>query len=262
MIADMGTARVVRLTEGVPGPCFFLIPGTGGKIDGFLNLAQHFRGSIPVYAIEARGLDATSVPDTSVEDMVSHYLDCIAPIQAAGPYFLLGHSFGGLVALEMAQRLARANQKIACLIMLDTPTPEACWPWPFYLRSRWLKLRRRLLSASLSENIARYRKNLAMRGADLKHMPTDVMIGTNVARVLLAHTAAREAYRPEFYADKIVIFRPREASAGYETLWRNKVREMEILAADGNHLSMVEPPHAALLAARLSAVIEKALEMA
>jgi len=64
-----GNARIVQLTSGAPGPCFFLVPGTGGRIDGFVKLAPYLQIPMPVFAIEARGLDEASMPDTSVEDM-------------------------------------------------------------------------------------------------------------------------------------------------------------------------------------------------
>jgi thioesterase domain-containing protein len=183
-------------------------------------------------------------------------------VQAVGPYFLLGHSFGGLVALEIAQLLVAEQDKVACLIMLDTPTPEKIWPPVFYLTSRVAKLRRllaRLSGASLGENLAAFRRSASLRNTDLNEMPTDVMIGTNVARVLLAHGIAREAYRPKFYPGKVIFFRPLEAPSRYETLWPKRVGEMEVLPAAGGHLSMVELPHAPLLAAQLSACIKALL---
>jgi hypothetical protein len=39
---------------------------------------------MPVLAIEARGLDEASTPDTGVEDMARHYLTRIKMVQAAG----------------------------------------------------------------------------------------------------------------------------------------------------------------------------------
>jgi len=262
MSHEPGNARIVQLTSGTPSPCFFLIPGTGGRIDGFVNLAPYLRIPMPAFAIEARGLDEASRPDISVEEMARHYLARVRTVQAEGPYFLLGHSFGGLVALEMAQLLLEAGEKIACLIMLDTPTPEKYWPFLFYWRSRGAKLRRhlaRLLTTSIRESLKTYRKSFSSRGIDLYQMPTDVMIGKNVARVLLAHGIARESYCLKFYPNEVIFFRPLELPAGYELLWHNRVQGMEILSAAGAHLSMVEAPHAPLLARDISSSVMRAL---
>jgi thioesterase domain-containing protein len=258
----MGIAQVVPLASGAAGPCFFLVPGTGGKIDGFVNLAPHLRIPIPAYTIAARGLDDSSMPDTDVAEMARHYVAQLRTVQAAGPYFLLGHSFGGLVALEMAQLLIDTGDAIACLIMLDTPTPEKYWLLPFYLKSRGTKLRRyltKIFAMSLRDNVAAVRRKFFAGAIDLRTMRPEVMIGGNVARVLLAHSIARERYRLRYYADRVFYFRPLEQPAGYERLWRDHVRELQISAVAGDHLSMVEPPHAALLAADLSALINRIL---
>jgi thioesterase domain-containing protein len=45
-------------------------------------------------------------------------------VQPVGPYYLAGHSFGGLVALEIAQQLRRAGQEVALLAMLDSFPPD------------------------------------------------------------------------------------------------------------------------------------------
>ena len=40
MNRELGNARVVKLKSGRPGPCLFLVPGIGGRIEGFGNLAE------------------------------------------------------------------------------------------------------------------------------------------------------------------------------------------------------------------------------
>ena len=259
---EPGTARIVELAPGDAGAGFFLIPGTGGKIEGFAILAGYLDIPMPVFAIEARGLDKNSLPDSNVEEMTQHYLALVRSVQPAGPYFLLGHSFGGLVALEMAQRLTEAGEKIACLIMLDTPTPEKYWPLSFRLRTIGAKIRRhvtRLSAAPLKENFDYYWRKMSARRVNLNDMPPDAMIGSNVVRVMIAHTIARKQYRPKFYAGKVTFFRPLEMPSDYELLWRNRVGDLEIHATPGDHLSMVEPPHAPFLAAKLSTCVISAL---
>ena len=86
---------------------------------------------MPVYAIEARGVDNSSEADSDIDEMIEHYLDRIATVQREGPYFFLGHSFGGMAAFEMAQRLIAANEKVACLIVLDTLPPRDIGRFPF-----------------------------------------------------------------------------------------------------------------------------------
>jgi nonribosomal peptide synthetase DhbF len=52
--------------------------------------------------------------------MVADYLDQIRAIQPAGPYHLLGWSFGGLVAYSLASHLQLQGEQVALLALLDT----------------------------------------------------------------------------------------------------------------------------------------------
>jgi acetoacetyl-CoA synthetase len=216
---------------------------------------------MPVFAIEARGVDESSTPDDSVEEMARHYLTLVQTLQTAGPYFLLGHSFGGLVAFEMAQRLVEAKERVGCLIMLDTPVSERYWPLRFYLNNLRAKLYRhlkRLLTISVRENLNYYSQRLSLRRANLDQMPKDVMIGSDVARVFIAHGIARENYCPKYYPDKVTFFHPSETN-NFEALWCNRVRGLEIHSTAGDHSSMIEPPEVSFLAADISACLAKGL---
>ena len=48
----------------------------------------------------------------------------IRAVQPKGPYFIGGHSFGGIVAFEMAQQLHRQGQSVGLLVLLDPTTPS------------------------------------------------------------------------------------------------------------------------------------------
>src|SRR5205085_10283071 len=66
------------------------------------------------------------LPFARIEDMAAHYVDCMLRVQPSGPYVIAGYSFGGLVALEMARRVAASGQRVEELMLFDTypPSPE------------------------------------------------------------------------------------------------------------------------------------------
>jgi thioesterase domain-containing protein len=237
---ESGNALFVALKTGRPGPCFFLVPGIGVAIERYADLAASLRTAMPVFAIEPRGLDDSSAPDTSIEETGRHYLTRVRTVQEAGPYFLCGHSYGGLVALEIAQRLLQANEKVACVIMLDTPGPER-------LATKLGRHGRRLFTASIMENIKFYSRKIFSRGS----MEVDSN-DNKLSPLAVAHLLARLSYRPNFYRDKLIFFRPSLGDDGYDLSWRNRARELEIHSAAGDHISMIEPPNASLLAAEIS----------
>jgi thioesterase domain-containing protein len=60
--------------------------------------------------------------------MAADYIEQIRAIQPTGPYHLLGWSFGGIAAHEIAVQLRAAGEKVAALIILDTypePAPDS-----------------------------------------------------------------------------------------------------------------------------------------
>ena len=48
-----------------------------------------------------------------------HYIEALQTVQPQGPYQLGSHSFGGLVAFEMAQQLQKQGHEVALLAILD-----------------------------------------------------------------------------------------------------------------------------------------------
>ncbi|RKZ79066.1 MAG: non-ribosomal peptide synthetase, partial [Candidatus Parabeggiatoa sp. nov. 1] len=77
---------------------FFCVPGIGGNVTDFYELAQQLGNEQPFYGLQAVGLDGKSKPYTNIEDMATHYLKEMQTVQSQGPYLLGGYSFGGLVA--------------------------------------------------------------------------------------------------------------------------------------------------------------------
>lgn len=101
----------------------FCVAGAGALALTFVPLARHL-GDRPVFAFQQHGLERRSVPDWSIPAMARRYIELLRVVQPTGPYTLVGHSFGGLVALEMASVLAEAGHEVARVVLLDTYLPE------------------------------------------------------------------------------------------------------------------------------------------
>jgi thioesterase domain-containing protein len=56
--------------------------------------------------------------------MASEYIKQIRTVQESGPYHLLGWSFGGIVAHEIAVQLQADGEQIAALIIMDGYPPQ------------------------------------------------------------------------------------------------------------------------------------------
>jgi thioesterase domain-containing protein/acyl carrier protein len=116
-VATKSTLVPIR-SEGSRPP-LYLFPGVGGTVVGFDSLLRRLPDDLPVYGAESTWIARPVVP-LRVEEMAAIHLGGIRSLQKHGPYFLLGHSFGGLVAFEVAQQLVAAGETIGMLGMLDT----------------------------------------------------------------------------------------------------------------------------------------------
>jgi thioesterase domain-containing protein/acyl carrier protein len=111
----------------------FMVPGVGGNVLVFAQLAKLLGPNQPSYGLQARGLDGKEAPFTSVPEMASHYIAQIRRVRPNGPYVILGACTGGLIAYEMAQQLLGQGQAIT-LVVMETWHPSSYSPhryrWP------------------------------------------------------------------------------------------------------------------------------------
>ncbi|MEU3412796.1 non-ribosomal peptide synthase/polyketide synthase [Streptomyces sp. NPDC006658] len=127
------TAVLLPLRTGGPGTPLFCVHPLGGLSWAYRTLTRHLPGRHPVYGLQAAGFDEPAPLPSAIAEMAAGYLNRLREVQPAGPYRLLGWSFGGLVAQEMAVQLQDAGEEVDLLMLLDTfprdlssaqPTPE------------------------------------------------------------------------------------------------------------------------------------------
>ncbi|MFB6889990.1 condensation domain-containing protein [Kitasatospora sp. NPDC056327] len=104
--------------EGTGTPLFCIHPGAGVGWP-YAALLGGLDPQRPLWALQARGLRPGSEPAGSVAGMAEDYLRQIRTVHPHGPFHLLGWSFGGLVAFELAARLRAAGEPTGLLALLD-----------------------------------------------------------------------------------------------------------------------------------------------
>ena len=105
-------------------PPFFCMHSVGGNVLYYRALASHLGPDQPFFALQQQGLEGKAPFHRRIEDMASHYLKEIRAFQPEGPYFLGGHSLGGLIAYEAALQLSAQGQRVALLALIDTFFPS------------------------------------------------------------------------------------------------------------------------------------------
>jgi acetoacetyl-CoA synthetase len=259
----------VQLKAGSQKTPIIIAHGLDGRAS-FSGLAKRIQTDHPIYGIQAKGVDGLEEPLDRIEDMAQFYLDNLNELQSHGPYMLIGYSFGGLVALEMAQRLSEQKKDVGLLVLVDA------YPHP-----RYLSVDQRLrLSAQRTINHLLAMKQRTMRGAfsyvwgEFERRLRDAGVHSRGTRVpdapplSLAHTTlqvkrkayvALANYRPRPYAGKINFIKSEKDTyfpGGPFPVWAPLAASFEAETVRGSHLNMVTSYYEGLASVLTRYVIE------
>ena len=276
-------------------PPFFCVPGDGGNVLYFYDLARFMGADQPFYGLQSVGLDGETEPYTTVEEMAAHFIDQIQTVQPQGPYLLGGHSFGGWVIFEMAQQLTEAGHDVAHLMMFDclaripgASSEEVSWDdakWMLSLAETIAEATGQdldlsyevLLPLDFCEQLIRFKQvleqtNIVPAGFDLKQLRGLLQVfKSNSLMDYVPRVGAVPLRTP------ITLFRALDSAphlpgeSGNEetneqeelqsTLGWNEFTDgpIEIIYIPGSHNTMMAPPHVEVLAKELSASLARAL---
>jgi thioesterase domain-containing protein/acyl carrier protein len=216
---------LVCLREGTSGPPVFVFPGVAGEAFGMLALTRRLTTRRPVFGIEGWGAPGLRGEPATIEQRAERSLRSIRSAGTVGPVSLVGFSFGGLVAYEVARRLARQGEGPALLALIDTHADVHAMPpaaqWRYRLGRPW-----RYVANVLSDPVQRVPHYLGRARAHLEppavggqgdpHGPEFVLGGEAVA-----------AYRPGTYPGDVVLFSTAEDNphdCPPRRIWKTRVR--------------------------------------
>ncbi len=256
-----------------------LVPGLGGQLLDLFELSGHLGQLRPCLGLQhplrGEGVRDTGIgADTGIEALASRLLRELDA--AAGPLglpdglpegcVLLGHSFGGYVAFELALLLERRGRGPQALLLLDVAAPQGVGDFAPSGRELldmavWTLLGGRddalwpPTPAQEDEAAASARALAVLQAAHRVPGSVGVEEFRQDLGVIAGRAAAFSAYAPaaRIRAD-IHLFRARESEAGQELAGRNwdwSARTAGAFAqhwTPGSHFSMVKGAHAAALA--------------
>jgi thioesterase domain-containing protein len=228
-------------------------------------------GDSAVYAIRPRGIEEGETPCETLAEMAEYAIAQMKALRPKGPYPLIGYSAGGLVAMEMAQRLRAADDEVPLVVLLDTYPSRAIWPLRCHaevlgrqaLRALWAMLRAgpKSLLREAARRLHSLSGYLSASGVSALAPPPLVPEGVSAAsrRVHLASYNAGEAYRPVPYAGKVLFIQPEEVPdlepRRPSQVWGRLLPDFEVCRVPGTHLGLVDDgaaPTAAAICDRLA----------
>jgi thioesterase domain-containing protein/acyl carrier protein len=255
------------------GPALFCFPGAGGEPIVFKAFVQHLGGDYPCYGVQMPGLVGQQPPPRRIADWVDPQLVAVREVQPEGPYFLVGASFGSILALEIAQRLRAAGERVAFLAFIDgwAPGQPALRPGAsllYRLLDRWLGPY--LFERERTSPNELIRKTLEMRGRGLLRVLREIRRRPLNAkqrrqRRKRASLRARNDYRPQVYDGRVTLVRLSQATTE-STLDHDPLRGwgpfvsagFDLYDVEGQHTKMLKEPLARAVAEKVGQAIEPA----
>jgi thioesterase domain-containing protein len=213
----------------------FIFHGIGGSVIDLVPLVRRMQSGQAVYGLEIKGNDGREGALDRVEDIAHFFLPAIREIQPHGPYCLIGYSFGGLVALEIAQRLKAEAEKIGLLVMLDSYPDRRYLSFAQYFQLL-LQLVGNRLSPSTNAGAGQKREFVDTYDRE----PSSLVHA--LERVKAAQYRALRNYRPRFYDGELWFVRaatPSRFPADPIPVWSPLVRRLEVETVPGEHLDML-----------------------
>ena len=131
--ADVAAVPVLRPGRGRP---VFFVPDAWGQLNLYAGLVAALDTDRPVLGLHLPLVD-TDGRHKSIDEVAAEALAAVREAQPDGPYSLIGYSFGGLVAFEMAVALRHEGEQVPYLGLLDVRPPEAALSRREIARRRW-----------------------------------------------------------------------------------------------------------------------------
>jgi amino acid adenylation domain-containing protein len=263
---------VIQPGTGSYKPPLFCIHVLGRGLEFYRPLMNYIDQSQPVLGLSTQIMDEKLAPPNRVEELAAYYIKEMQIFQPYGPYFILGVSFGGTVAFEIARQLDAKGQKVALLGLLDTYGPDA-----FKSSSEKKRGQRAMKVLQLTPGvfINKAKSNMMGKIEFLTEIQWRILckfyrsLGRplpiyleNFTHRELNHEALRH-YVAGVYSGRATIFKAVESAilfgADRELGWSEVVRGgIEIHEIQSDHLGMLQEPQVRILGEKLQAAVDRA----
>jgi thioesterase domain-containing protein len=243
-------------------PAFFCVHPAGGTVSCYRHLARQLGPDQPLYAFRAVSVDGTAPHAQSIQELASFYLRELRDFQPSGPYQLGGWSFGGLVAFEMALKLAANGEQIALLALFSSHLFDSSVAHPpfrsrdfvlNFLRENQLEVGPVQATQSwwaLLKHACEQAKRAGVVSPDLR-LREFYRVMAQHARVYHGHIRTGRLYMPQGRVARLVLFDEEDRSMtrrGPFVDWNTVASQVLRHLVPGNHFTMLRKPNVCRLA--------------
>ena len=194
----------------------FAAPGHNGDVFCFRALIGHLGSEQPFFGLQPPGLNESSRPLASIEELATYFAAQIRAFQPTGPYIIAGYCAGGAIAFELARQLIAQDASVSCTLLFGSPSPTWYGTLP-QLRERTIEQTTRLARHAralftlpwpeLRTYVDDGRRRREARRADAHQRAVDPVLVRRAA-VEAATLQAVRHYRPGYLAGRLCLILP------------------------------------------------------
>ena len=283
------STTIIPLRAAGTKPPVYVMHYLTGEVRGLEDLFQAIDPDYPIHGICFTNLYKSlkkSGPGTaSLREIISHYADELCTQSIKGPIYLVGHSFGGFLAQELACQLQQRGCEVAFVGVLDTKNLGFLPHLPFFRRIkaksfggfrsalRWTAqvVRSKTLIHDRNRRPVAIRDYLTYFRDEFRQWQEQP-----VAAVLADRRAKKEVkaflinalsqHVCQRFNGKLTVFRAVDNimdKSGYyyrtEDIlgWVNLADEIEVIDIRGTHINIIKPPYVQTLGIRLNECLRR-----
>jgi amino acid adenylation domain-containing protein len=112
--------HILELSSTSKGKTIFFAPTIKGLCVGIEELARELASDFQIYGLQMIGLFENEIPLKTIEEIAAQNIKWMKTIQPNGPYIVVGYSYAGYIAYEMAKQIAKGGEEVALPVIIDT----------------------------------------------------------------------------------------------------------------------------------------------
>ncbi len=193
----------------------------------------------------------------SIERLAKDYLKLIKTIQPNGPYHLVGYSAGGTIVYEMAQQIMNNGEKVALLVLIDTP--NYC-VYPKYIKSFYRHLIkygfRWFLRLTFKSKVEFIKYSLTTFLIDL----ISSLLTTEKYKVFPTQIKLRDAlieYQTKPYRSQLILIKTYRKIKNEMNLGWDEINDLKVYPLKGNHITVVNKKNAKIVAEYINGLLKE-----
>jgi thioesterase domain-containing protein len=263
VIRDSGVqaaSPVVPIQPNGTKPAIFCIGALNGEVILFRRLAMELGEDQPLYGLQPFGLvDRLS----TMETLAASYIEQLQQRGEGQPFCLLGYSFGGLVAIEMARQLRKNGAEPPIVALIDT-TYLAGWKalesWPERIRRYRYHVKQIVRGArGLGYLVDRLRSS-SFRAIHRVSTTIGVEVPKIASDIRGRQLLAAENYRAKPYPGRVYLFQAESRQEFFaddpDMGWGKILTDLRIEDVPGDHGTMTTGMNLKILARKLAGFLE------